>query len=248
MKNELARYLKESRRTVFFGGAGVSTESGIPDFRSANGLYRQDLGEVPPEEILSATFFCRHTAEFYDFYRRAMLYPDAQPGPAHKALAELERRGLLSLVATQNIDGLHQAAGSRSVAELHGTVRKNFCLDCGREYGMEIITETEGIPRCPRCGGLIKPRVTLYEENLPEGVFERALTEVAQADLMIVGGTSLSVYPAAGLVRYFRGRHLVIINRDATPADREADLVFHESIGKVLVEAVAALDAEDPEE
>ncbi len=245
--NALAELLVKSRRTVFFGGAGVSTESGIPDFRSADGLYRQGgsgLRRVPPEEILSATFFYAHTEEFYDFYRSKMIYPDAKPGKAHQALAALERMGRLSLVATQNIDGLHQDAGSRNVAELHGTVRRNRCLSCGREYGLDIITDTVGVPHCPCCGGLIKPLVTLYEEALPEGVFERAALETQKADLMIVGGTSLAVYPAAGLVRYFGGRQLVVINYSPTSADAYADLVFHRSIGEVLSEAVTELQNE----
>ncbi len=242
--NELAEMMKASHRIVFLGGAGVSTESGIPDFRSAEGLYRQGssgLMQVPPEEILSESFFYRHTEEFYAFYRAKMLYPEAKPCAAHRALAELEQLGRLSLIATQNIDGLHQDAGSVRVAELHGTVRKNRCLSCGRIYGTEIITETEGVPRCPRCGGLIKPLVTLYEESLPEGVYERAAEETARADMMIVGGTSLAVYPAAGLVRYFRGKRLAVINYAETYADSYADLVLHDSIGKVLSEAVAEL-------
>lgn len=230
----LSEMWQNCESAVFFGGAGVSTESGIPDFRSANGLYVKGAGPVSPEEILSATFFYSHTADFYDFYRAKMLYPNAAPGKAHRALAALERDSILKLVATQNIDGLHQMAGSKNVAELHGTVLSNECLRCGAAYGLSVITDTEGLPTCPRCGGLIKPRVTLYEEQLPDGVFERALHEIARADMLIVGGTSLAVYPAANLVRYFRGKYLVIINYQSTPADELADLVIHESVGDTL--------------
>lgn len=232
--SKLSDLWQDCESAVFFGGAGVSTESGIPDFRSADGLYVKGTGTVPPEEILSATFFYSHTEEFYDFYREKMLYPDAKPCKAHKALAALERESILTLVATQNIDGLHQLAGSKNVAELHGTVLSNECLRCGARYGLSVITDTAGIPTCSRCGGLVKPRVTLYEEQLPDGVFERALTEIARTDMLIVGGTSLAVYPAAGLVRYFRGKYLVIINYQSTQADNLADLVIHESVGDTL--------------
>ena len=226
--------IDDSRRIVFFGGAGVSTESGIPDFRSADGLYNQKYA-YPPEQIVSHSFFMRRTEEFYRFYRDRMIFPDAKPNAAHLKLAELERAGKLSCVITQNIDGLHQAAGSRNVIELHGSVHRNHCMSCGKKYPLSAVTESTGIPRCS-CGGVIKPDVVLYEESLDDGDLTRAMTEISEADMMMIGGTSLAVYPAAGLVRFFRGRHLAVINKSAISADSTAELVIADAIGKVMSE------------
>ena len=221
-----------ARRIVFFGGAGVSTESGIPDFRSVDGLYNQTYA-YPPETILSRTFFELHPKEFYRFYRDKMLTLDAKPNKAHLKLAEMEKKGKLSAVVTQNIDGLHQKAGSKNVFELHGSVHRNYCMDCGKFYPPEYILESKDIPRC-ECGGVIKPDVVLYEEGLDNATVTGALREISSADTMIVAGTSLSVYPAAGFLDYFRGKELVLINRDPTPADRKATLVIHDKVGQVL--------------
>ena len=228
----LKEYVEESGSIVFFGGAGVSTESGIPDFRSTDGLYHQEW-RYPPETILSHTFFVNHTEEFFRFYRKKMLCLDARPNDAHKKLAELEERGKLAAVVTQNIDGLHQQAGSRRVYELHGSVHRNYCQRCGAFYGARHILESEGIPRCS-CGGVIKPDVVLYEEGLDGQVLQGAVRAISRADLLIIGGTSLAVYPAAGLIDYFSGRHLVLINRDATPRDGQADLLIQGNIGEVF--------------
>jgi len=228
----LQQMIDESSRIVFFGGAGVSTESGIPDFRSVDGLYHQQY-PWPPEEILSHTFYVRQPEEFFRFYRDKMLALDAQPNAAHLKLAELEKAGKLSAVVTQNIDGLHTKAGSNHVYELHGSVWRNYCQSCGKSYTPEFIRDSEGVPRCS-CGGRIKPDVVLYEEGLDQSVLSGAIHAIRQADLMIVAGTSLTVYPAAGLLQYFRGKHLVLINRDATPYDSQADLVLHEKVGQVL--------------
>ena len=228
----LQQIVSESRRIVFFGGAGVSTESGIPDFRSADGIYNQTYS-LPPETILSHTFFVNHPAEFFRFYREKMLFPNAKPNAAHRKLAELERSGKLSAVVTQNIDGLHTAAGSERVYELHGSVHRNYCMKCGRFFGLETVLQSTGIPYCP-CGGIIKPDVVLYEEPLNEKTIEDALRAISEADTLIIAGTSLAVYPAAGLVEYFAGRHLVIINRSATPRDREAELCIQEPVGETL--------------
>lgn len=234
---ELRSIISASERIVFFGGAGVSTESGIPDFRSAGGLYSQDDGlEYAPEEILSSSFFSRHTEEFFAYYRTHLIHPEAQPNPAHRALAALERSGRLSAVITQNIDGLHSAAGSEHVLELHGSVHRNHCLSCGREYGFGAVVGTTGIPGCDECGGVIKPDVVLYEEPLDESVMTRSIRELSRADTLIVGGTSLAVYPAAGLIRYFSGEQLVLINRDATPYDDLATLTIRAPIGEALAE------------
>ena len=229
---QLRRFVAESDNIVFFGGAGVSTESGIPDFRSVDGLYHQKF-KYPPETILSHHFYETHKAEFFDFYRQKMLAPDAQPNAAHRKLAELERAGKLKAVITQNIDGLHQKAGSREVLELHGSVLRNYCEKCGKFYGLETILHSEGVPRCS-CGGTVKPDVVLYEESLDEDVMDRALRYIQSADLLIIGGTSLVVYPAAGLVRYFRGRHLVVINKGETGSRVGADLTIDGPIGEVL--------------
>lgn len=217
---------------VFFGGAGVSTESGIPDFRSTGGLYHQQW-RYPPEVILSHTFYESNPEEFFRFYRAKMLAPDAKPNAAHYKLAEWEAAGKLTAVVTQNIDGLHQAAGSKQVLELHGSVHRNYCEHCGTFYGLAKILETEGVPRCS-CGGIIKPDVVLYEESLDQQTMNRAIRAIAEADLLIIGGTSLNVYPAAGLISYYRGRRLVLINRSPVTRDLSADLVLTEPIGEVL--------------
>ena len=228
----LQSWVDTSDNIVFFGGAGVSTESGIPDFRSVDGLYHQKYDQ-PPEVILSHDYFEEHTQAFYRFYRDKMLYPQAKPNPAHLKLAELERAGKLRAVVTQNIDGLHQAAGSRNVLELHGGVARNFCCRCGKAYGLDAILESTGVPRCS-CGGVIKPDVVLYGEGLDQDTVERAVDAISGADVLIVGGTSLVVYPAAGLLRYYRGHRLALVNLSATDADRRADLVIHAPIGQVL--------------
>lgn len=230
---QLQQMIDESSYIVFFGGAGVSTESGIPDFRSTDGLYNMKY-HYPPETIISHSFFQRDPAEFYRFYKDKMLWPDAQPNAAHQKLAQLEQAGKLKAVITQNIDGLHQMAGSREVIELHGTVHRNICQKCGRVYGMMDILNSTGVPRCQSCGGMIKPDVVLYEEALDPQNLDLAVYHISQADLLIVGGTSLVVYPAASLLNYFEGRHLVLINKTATGREDRADLVINDSIGKVL--------------
>ena len=229
---ELQQIINESSNIVFFGGAGVSTESGIPDFRSVDGLYNQRF-EYPPEEILSHTFFVNHTEYFYDFYREKMLALDARPNDAHIKLAQLEKSGKLSAVVTQNIDGLHQMAGSKNVYELHGSVHRNYCMSCHKFYDAEYIKNSEGIPRC-ECSGIIKPDVVLYEEGLNDDVVSGAINAIANVDCLIVAGTSLNVYPAAGFIRYFNGKYFVLINRDKTPADSSADLVIQDSVGRIL--------------
>ena len=233
---ESIRKLKEmvdgSDNIVFFGGAGVSTESGIPDFRSVDGLYHQKFA-YPPETMLSHTFYMRHKAEFFDFYRAKMLALDAQPNAANLKLAEWEKAGKLKAVITQNIDGLHQKAGSKEVLELHGSVLRNYCERCGKFYGVEAVANSTGVPKCS-CGGDIKPDVVLYEEGLDEDVMAKALHYIRQADMLIIGGTSLVVYPAAGLVRYYRGRKLVVINKGDTGVGLGADLVIDGPIGQVL--------------
>lgn len=228
----LQQWINDSSRIVFFGGAGVSTESGIPDFRSVDGLYQQKY-DRPPEEIISHTCFCREPEEFFRFYREKMIWPKAQPNAAHRKLAELERAGKLRSVVTQNIDGLHQAAGSKRVWELHGSVHRNRCMDCGQSYGLDRILNSRGVPRCS-CGGIIKPDVVLYEESLDSHTIEQAVSDIQQADMLMIGGTSLVVYPAAGLVRYYGGDKLVLINKSETAYDSHADLIFHDSIGAVL--------------
>ncbi len=222
----------EEGNAVFFGGAGVSTESGIPDFRSTDGLYNTEYA-YPPETIVSHSFFYRNTAEFYQFYKDKMLFPDAQPNPCHIGLARLETEGKLNGVITQNIDGLHQKAGSKRVYELHGSVWRNFCMKCKKPHTMYEIIEKDGVPKC-KCGGLIKPDVVLYEEPLDNATTIGAANAIANANTLIIGGTSLIVYPAAGLLRYFRGKNLVVINRTPTFADKNADLLFTENIGQVF--------------
>ena len=228
----LQRWIDQSRNMVFFGGAGVSTESGVPDFRSVDGLYSQS-SDYPPEEILSRTFFDRRPEEFFRFYRDKMLCLEAKPNPAHKKLAQLEEAGKLRSVVTQNIDGLHQLAGSRRVWELHGSVHRNHCMRCGKSYPVEFIRDSRGIPTCS-CGGVVKPDVVLYEESLDSRVLQGALTDIQSADLLIIGGTSLVVYPAASLIQYFQGEHLVLINKSPTPYDRRADLAIAGPIGEIL--------------
>ena len=228
----LQKVIDESNSIVFFGGAGVSTESGIPDFRSPDGLYNQKY-DVPPEELLSHGYFFSHTEKFYEFYREKMICLDAKPNKAHKKLAELEKAGKLKAVITQNIDGLHSAAGSKKVYELHGSVHRNFCLDCGKSYSAEDILASNGIPHCT-CGGLIKPDVVLYGENLDDATVNGALSAIENCDTLIIGGTSLTVYPAAGFIRYFKGKNLVLINMSSTPFDSEADIVIHDKVGEVL--------------
>ena len=229
---QLQNVIDNSRRIVFFGGAGVSTESGIPDFRSVDGLYNQKY-DYPPEQILSHTFFMHNTEDFYRFYRDKMLCLDKKPNKAHLNLAELERAGKLTAVVTQNIDGLHQAAGSKKVYELHGSVLRNYCMKCGKFYSAEYIKNSNGIPKC-ECGGVIKPDVVLYEEGLDDSTVTGALRAIQTADTLIIAGTSLTVYPAAGFISYFNGDNIVLINRDETPFDSKADLVFHEKVGELL--------------
>ncbi len=231
-KQQLAEWIEQSDNIVFFGGAGVSTESKIPDFRSVDGLYNQEY-DYPPETILSHTFFMRRTDEFYRFYRNKMLFPDAEPNNAHKALANLEKAGKLKAVITQNIDGLHQKAGSEEVLELHGSVLRNYCMECRKAYSLEDVMNQEGIPHCS-CGGTIKPDVVLYEEGLDTYTLEKSVSYIQKADMLIIGGTSLAVYPAAGLIDYYRGNKLVLINKDKTGRDSQADLVIHDPIGEVL--------------
>lgn len=228
----LQNIIDESNSIVFFGGAGVSTESGIPDFRSPDGLYNQKY-DVPPEELLSHGYFFSHTEKFYEFYREKMICLDAKPNKAHIKLAELEKAGKLKAVITQNIDGLHTAAGSKKVYELHGSVHRNYCLDCGKSFSAEDILASNGVPHCS-CGGIIKPDVVLYGENLDDATVTGALSAIENCDTLIIGGTSLTVYPAAGFVRYFKGKNLVLINMSSTPFDREADIVIHEKVGEVL--------------
>lgn len=229
----LQTIIDQAKHIVFFTGAGVSTDSGIPDFRSTNGLYNQTY-RYPPEEIISHSFFEENPEEFFRFYKDRMLYLDAQPNEVHRFIAECEKKGKSLGVVTQNIDGLHQKAGSKRVYELHGSVLRNYCMDCSTFYSAEYIKNSEGIPRCQKCGGIIKPDVVLYEEGLSQAVVEGAVAAIQSADVMIVLGTSLVVYPAAGLIRYFSGRHLVLINRDATPYDSDADLLIQAPFADVF--------------
>lgn len=246
MYEELTEILRNSDNIVFFGGAGVSTESNIPDFRSEQGLYnaQQSYG-MSPEQIISHSFFMRDTDTFFDYYKNNMVYPDAQPNDAHKALAKLEEMGKLKAVVTQNIDGLHQKAGSKVVYELHGSVLRNNCMDCGTYYDLDYVMDKENckgwIPKCEKCGGIVKPDVVLYEESLDDAQISGAVDAIRKADVLIIGGTSLVVYPAAGFVNYFRGSKLVLINKSSTSYDGRADLVIHDPIGKVMKEAVSSL-------
>lgn len=231
-RDELQRMIDESKNIVFFGGAGVSTESNIPDFRSADGLY-QEAYVYPPEQVVSHTFFVRKTELFYQFYKDKMMFLDAKPNKAHLKLAEMEVAGKLKAVITQNIDGLHQAAGSKKVLELHGSIHRNYCQRCGQFYDAEYVKKSEGIPKCT-CGGTIKPDVVLYEEGLDQNTIRESIRAISEADMLIIGGTSLAVYPAAGFVDYFRGKYLVLINKSETARDVQADLCIREPIGEVL--------------
>ena len=233
----LQEIINDSESIVFFGGAGVSTESGIPDFRSIDGLYNQKY-DFPPEVILSHRYFMTHTADFYKFYRDKMLYTAAKPNKAHISLAKLEKAGKLKAIITQNIDNLHQKAGSKNVYELHGSVYRNYCMDCGKPYDIDTIINSTNIPKC-ECGGIIKPDVVLYEENLNNDIINGAINAISNCDTLIIAGTSLTVYPAAGFVGYFKGRHLVLINRDKTSYDKYAELVIREKVGEVLGEISA---------
>lgn len=230
---QLQKMIDESRKIVFFGGAGVSTESNIPDFRSAGGLYHQSY-KYAPEQIVSHSFFMQHTEVFYEFYKEKMMILDARPNAAHKKLAELEQAGKLTAIVTQNIDGLHQAAGSRQVYELHGSIMRNYCMDCGRFYGAEYVKHAKGVPRCETCGGIIKPDVVLYEEGLDGATIEGAIHAISEADMLVIGGTSLVVYPAAGFIDYFRGKYLVLINKSETGRMVRTSLNIAAPIGQIL--------------
>ncbi|MDO5292561.1 MAG: NAD-dependent protein deacylase [bacterium] len=239
---QLSKILKESNNIVFFGGAGISTASGIPDFRSSTGLYSRKLNRnFTPEQAVSHSFFIQYPEEFFDFYKKNLIYPEAKPYDAHIALAKLEKMGKLKAVVTQNIDGLHQAAGSKNVYELHGSVLRNYCMKCHAFYDVDYVIGTERVPKCEKCGGTVKPDVVLYEEGLDEDIISGAIHAITEADTLIIGGTSLVVYPAAGLIDYFRGKNLVLINKSSTSADHKADLVINEDIAKVMKEAVANL-------
>lgn len=229
---ELKEIVYASSKVVFFGGAGVSTESGIPDFRSVDGLYNQKY-KYPPERIISHSYYRSHPEEFFEFYKDKMIFTDAKPNAAHIRLAELEREGHVQAVITQNIDGLHQMAGSKEVLELHGSIHRNYCEKCHRFYDLDYVVHADGVPRC-ECGGIVKPDVVLYEEALNQQTIEKALYYISQAEVLIIGGTSLVVYPAAGMIDYFRGKHLVVINKAPTPRDENADILIQDSIGKVF--------------
>ncbi len=231
--SRLQQMIDDSHRIVFFGGAGVSTESHIPDFRSTDGLYHQ-TSQYPPEVMVSHSFYAQHTEEFYDFYKNKMVFLDAEPNKAHKKLAELEAAGKLSAIVTQNIDGLHQKAGSKNVYELHGSVHRNYCVKCHKFFDAEYVVSAKGVPHCDDCQGIVKPDVVLYEESLDGNVMQGAINAIANADMLIIGGTSLVVYPAAGMIDYFRGKYLAVLNRDATSRDRQADLCITDPIGEVL--------------
>lgn len=229
---QLKQWITQSSNIVFFGGAGVSTESGIPDFRSVDGLYNQEY-DYPPETIISHSFYKRNPKEFYRFYKNKMLFPDAEPNAAHLALAKLEQQGKLKAVITQNIDGLHQAAGSHEVLELHGSVHRNYCIRCGKFYSLADVMEADDVPHC-ECGGMIKPDVVLYEEGLDQQILSKAVSYIQYADVLIIGGTSLTVYPAAGLIDYYQGNKMVLINKSVTPMDQRADLVISGRIGEIF--------------
>ena len=231
----LQKIIQEARQIVVFTGAGISVPSGIPDFRSANGIYNQKTKfQASPEEIISHSFFKNYTEEFYEFYKDKMCYPKAQPNAAHKYFADLEKKGKNVIVVTQNIDGLHQKAGSKIVYELHGTIHQNFCTKCGRLFGLDYVLNSKGVPVCDKCGGIVKPNVVLYEEALDEDIISRSINAIMTCDVMIVIGTSLKVYPAAGFIRYFKGRYLVVINKESTSYDNMCDLVFNEDVINVV--------------
>lgn len=238
MSNEIERLLeiiKTSDNIVFFGGAGISTESKIPDFRSSNGLFNEKLNVIfTPEQLVSHSFYITYPEEFFNFYKTKLIYPEAKPNNGHLALAKLEKTGKLKAIITQNIDGLHQAAGSKNVFELHGSIHRNYCVKCHTFFDVRFILEAKGVPTCTECGGIIKPDVILYEENLDTVILERSIQAISSADTLIVGGTSLMVYPAANLIRFFRGDNLILINKTSTPYDKQANLVIHDSIGKIL--------------
>lgn len=237
MDNEIIEKFKsavsESNYIVFFGGAGVSTESGIPDFRSTDGLYNQKY-KYPPETMVSHTFYVQRTEEFFEFYKDKMLFPEAEPNAAHKKLAELEKEGKLKAIVTQNIDGLHQKAGSKEVLELHGSVHRNYCTKCHKFFDLDYVIKSDGVPKCDECGGIIKPDVVLYEEGLDSSVIARTIDHISHADMLIIGGTSLVVYPAAGLIDFFKGKYLVVINMAPTPRDKNADILINGKIGEVF--------------
>ena len=241
MYDELKKILTQSDNIVFFGGAGVSTESNIPDFRSQSGIYSKKTYPYRAETMISSEFFHEHPEQFYDFYFHEMVYERAQPNDAHLALAKLEEMGKLKAVITQNIDGLHQKAGSEKVYELHGTIMKNYCMKCGQFYDLSYVMNSEGVPRCEKCGGMVKPDVVLYEEGLDDTTISKSVRAIAEADVLIIGGTSLNVYPAAGFINYYHGNKLVLINKSETPYDRQANLLIHDSIGKVLKTCAADL-------
>ena len=235
MYEELKKIIETSNNIVFFGGAGVSTESDIPDFRSSNGIFNQKENIMySPERVVSHTFFMNKTEFFYDFYKNKMIYKNAKPNKAHIALAKLEEQGKLKAIITQNIDGLHQMAGSKNVLELHGTIHKNTCTKCAKKFDLDYIIKSDSIPKCDECGGTIKPDVVLYGESLDSEVIDKSIYFISQADVLIIGGTSLVVYPAAGFIRYFKGSKLVLINKSETAYDRDADIVIHDSIGQVM--------------
>lgn len=235
----LTEILRESQNIVFFGGAGISTSSGIPDFRSSNGLYSKKLNRnFTPEQAVSHSFFVRYPEEFYDFYKKNLIYPEAKPNDCHIALAKLEKMGKLKAIVTQNIDGLHQAAGSKKVYELHGSVLRNYCMKCHAFYDVNYVLQSDGIPKCEKCGGVVKPDVVLYEEGLDEQIISGAVHAISKADTLIIGGTSLVVYPAAGLIDYFTGKKLILINKSTTSADNKADLLINDDISKVMQEVV----------
>ncbi len=239
---KLSNILRESNNIVFFGGAGVSTESDIPDFRSSNGLFNEKLNiTFTPEQLVSHTFYTKYPEEFFKFYKSKLIYPEAKPNNGHLALAKLEEIGKLKAIVTQNIDGLHQMAGSKNVFELHGSIHRNYCVKCHEFYDEKFILSSDGVPTCTKCGGSVKPDVVLYEEGLDDSVIRGAINAISKADTLIIGGTSLVVYPAAGLIDYFKGNNLILINKSSTSADSKANLVINDSIGKVLSEAVNSL-------
>lgn len=239
---EFIKILKESNHIVFFGGAGISTSSGIPDFRSSTGLYSKKLNRnFTPEQAVSHSFFVKYPEEFFDFYKKNLIYPEAKPNACHIALAKLEKMGKLKAIVTQNIDGLHQAAGSRVVYELHGSVLRNYCMKCHAFYDEKYVLAADGVPKCEKCGGVVKPDVVLYEEGLDQNIISGAVDAISKADTLIIGGTSLVVYPAAGLINYFRGKNLVLINKSITSADNRADIVIHDDIAEVMKKAVENL-------
>ena len=233
MEQKFKEAIGECNYIVFFGGAGVSTESGIPDFRSVDGLYNQKY-KYPPEVMVSHSFYVRNTEEFFEFYKDKMIFQDAKPNQAHLKLAELEKKGKLKAVITQNIDGLHQAAGSEEVLELHGSIHRNYCENCGKKYNLQYVLDNPGVPKCDECGGIVRPDVVLYEEGLDSNTLNRTVDHIRKADMLIIGGTSLAVYPAAGLIDYFKGKYLVVINMAPTPRDKFADIVINRKIGEVF--------------